>query len=415
MSHKTLINGTAYNVIGGTTLVNGTSYSISKGNTLVGGTAYSINFGSPVAYTDYTGVSNSGYTYGSRTSHSVAKYDENTLITYAQLTTSEVETQGYYLSVYTMNDGVASLASRIQSSIIYPNSPIVCKNGYIWLKAKEYNKCEVYTLSNNTLTLVASARLPYSQANTLYNFYSGYSLGISDDGLTIATITTCRDSATRQYIYLQTATLSGNTITTSTVDIGGYLTDLANLRAANPIYVSGNTWICAYNYRTGSGSYLYHHNVVEKVDANSSTITNLYNDGSASTSGVPVYAFKSDKNILCLIPTSGILVNYNMQNDSATTDTSFLILNNAYFAYQLYDNIISIFSTSSEYKILCDDLSYTEKTTDKLLSVMTKSVSPSSWYYNNYPTYQLNTCVFDNQYLVTNTSQGFQITKFELT
>lgn len=44
MSHKTLINGTAYNVIGGTTLVNGTNYSISKGNTLVGGTGYTINF-----------------------------------------------------------------------------------------------------------------------------------------------------------------------------------------------------------------------------------------------------------------------------------------------------------------------------------------------------------------------------------
>lgn len=47
MSHKTLINGTAYNVIGGKTLVGGTAYSISKGNTLVSGTAYDINFTPP--------------------------------------------------------------------------------------------------------------------------------------------------------------------------------------------------------------------------------------------------------------------------------------------------------------------------------------------------------------------------------
>lgn len=44
MAHKTLINGTAYEVSGGRTLVNGTGYKIDKGRTLVNGTGYDISF-----------------------------------------------------------------------------------------------------------------------------------------------------------------------------------------------------------------------------------------------------------------------------------------------------------------------------------------------------------------------------------
>lgn len=49
MSHKTMIDGVAYEIIGGKTLVSGTAYSIAKGKTLVGGTAYEVGFGSPMA------------------------------------------------------------------------------------------------------------------------------------------------------------------------------------------------------------------------------------------------------------------------------------------------------------------------------------------------------------------------------
>ena len=44
MAHKTLVNGTAYEVKGGKCLVNGTSYDIKKGRTLIGGTGYDITF-----------------------------------------------------------------------------------------------------------------------------------------------------------------------------------------------------------------------------------------------------------------------------------------------------------------------------------------------------------------------------------
>ena len=42
--HKTLVNGTTYEVKGGKCLVNGTVYSIKKGRTLIGGTGYDITF-----------------------------------------------------------------------------------------------------------------------------------------------------------------------------------------------------------------------------------------------------------------------------------------------------------------------------------------------------------------------------------
>ncbi len=47
MSHKTLVNGTSYDVKGGKCLVNGTSYDIKKGRTLIGGTGYDITFAPP--------------------------------------------------------------------------------------------------------------------------------------------------------------------------------------------------------------------------------------------------------------------------------------------------------------------------------------------------------------------------------
>lgn len=52
-AHKTLINGTAYDVKGGKCLVNGTVYNIKKGRTLINGTGYVINFEPDVSLTWY--------------------------------------------------------------------------------------------------------------------------------------------------------------------------------------------------------------------------------------------------------------------------------------------------------------------------------------------------------------------------
>lgn len=45
MAHRTMIDGTSYEVTGGKTLIDGTAYSIKSGKTLVGGTAYEVGFG----------------------------------------------------------------------------------------------------------------------------------------------------------------------------------------------------------------------------------------------------------------------------------------------------------------------------------------------------------------------------------
>lgn len=60
MAHKTLIGGTAYNIVGGTTLISGTSYRIPAGKTLIGGTAYSIALSPSTPYTldDWPGWDN---------------------------------------------------------------------------------------------------------------------------------------------------------------------------------------------------------------------------------------------------------------------------------------------------------------------------------------------------------------------
>ena len=60
MSHKTLVNGTVYEVDGGKTLIDGVAYSIDKGKTLVGGTAYEVGFAGPMATVAITG--SNGYT-----------------------------------------------------------------------------------------------------------------------------------------------------------------------------------------------------------------------------------------------------------------------------------------------------------------------------------------------------------------
>lgn len=50
MAHITKVNGTAYEILGGSTKVNGTDYDIIKGKTKVGGTNYDIDFTPPYTW-----------------------------------------------------------------------------------------------------------------------------------------------------------------------------------------------------------------------------------------------------------------------------------------------------------------------------------------------------------------------------
>ena len=57
MSHKTMIDGVAYEISGGKTLIGGTAYSIKNGKTLVGGTVYEVGFGPAMVTIKITGGS----------------------------------------------------------------------------------------------------------------------------------------------------------------------------------------------------------------------------------------------------------------------------------------------------------------------------------------------------------------------
>ena len=64
MAGKTLINGTAYTVKGGTTKVNGTGSKIARGKTKIDGTAWTIAFGRlPSGYTEVEYIKNTGASY----------------------------------------------------------------------------------------------------------------------------------------------------------------------------------------------------------------------------------------------------------------------------------------------------------------------------------------------------------------
>lgn len=64
MAHKTLINGTAYDISGGKAMVSGTGYDIASGRTLVGGTGYEIPFGGKLIPVNVKGGIASQATFG---------------------------------------------------------------------------------------------------------------------------------------------------------------------------------------------------------------------------------------------------------------------------------------------------------------------------------------------------------------
>lgn len=123
MAHKTLINGTAYEVNGGRTLINGTGYNIVSGKTLIGGTAYEIGIKSrqwqryeleivPGAYT-ITGVNSGTDNYTSLVSKKVyASYSFSADAGFYGTGTSATATSSNYSSYvgyYAINDNESEI------------------------------------------------------------------------------------------------------------------------------------------------------------------------------------------------------------------------------------------------------------------------------------------------------------------
>lgn len=84
MSHRTLVNGTAYEITGGKTLVDGTAYSISKGKTLVDGTAYEIKMGGGVCIFDFGTIT--------PTKNSILGFSSYTIVTTVSANPADIDT-----------------------------------------------------------------------------------------------------------------------------------------------------------------------------------------------------------------------------------------------------------------------------------------------------------------------------------
>lgn len=133
MAHKTVINGTEYEITGGTTLANGTKYQIRGGRTIVDGTGYAVEFASLVylkgdssfSLYDYARLTVEGTTYNLTRLDTYAKAGQEILIE-AYRKTDYTVVQSLYINnsyvtgvhsglfryTYVIPDGITKIAIR---------------------------------------------------------------------------------------------------------------------------------------------------------------------------------------------------------------------------------------------------------------------------------------------------------------
>lgn len=160
MAHKTLINGAAYEVTGGTTLVDGTKRTIKGGRTLVNGTGYDVPFIKGFTVTLKAGNGEqSGWGYGFTSSDSYKanmhiKYSIDGGVTWVELPENKQST----------NTVLATLSEV--SSIVFK---CLVSDGRTWCAGvgkttKTYEYAKVATKGVE----VTSAEIPVTQDTTFY-------------------------------------------------------------------------------------------------------------------------------------------------------------------------------------------------------------------------------------------------------
>lgn len=98
MSHKTMINGTLYEIDKGKSLVEGTIREIDHGKTLVGGTAYEVGFAPSTANVRITTPDNTNASFPNIIINGVNYNDTNTTYELVVPIGTVVEVGGYYLN-----------------------------------------------------------------------------------------------------------------------------------------------------------------------------------------------------------------------------------------------------------------------------------------------------------------------------
>ena len=192
MAHKTIINGTSYDVKGGKCLVNGTSYDIKKGRTLIGGTGYDITFGPPLPMPvkgDLITMNLDGTERQYRVLsvngnvckvlgmwdnlHSAWRKDYNTTTTMGTLTVAKYE--GSTLDTYLNTTWYNTLTSATKAAIVPEN--VVC-DAWSWDDAGDPDYTGTYGTSvpgteNYTISKYAGGTLNIGNRNV-------FALGVQD-------------------------------------------------------------------------------------------------------------------------------------------------------------------------------------------------------------------------------------------
>lgn len=129
-THKTLVNGTVYEVKGGKCLVNGTVYSIKKGRTLIAGTGYDITFEEPASKSWYLNEGLSGtvdatviFKSSDGTSYVRIKYGFNGNLGFYTLQYFSTASETDPLWVYAQNNGQNRWRDTAKRTITFDEPP----------------------------------------------------------------------------------------------------------------------------------------------------------------------------------------------------------------------------------------------------------------------------------------------------
>lgn len=129
-AHKTLVNGTVYEVKGGKCLVNGTGYSVKKGRTLINGTGYDITFEEPASKSWYLNEGLSGtvdatviFKSSDGTSYVRIKYGFNGNLGFYTLQYFSTASETDPLWVYAQNNGQNRWRDTAKRTITFDEPP----------------------------------------------------------------------------------------------------------------------------------------------------------------------------------------------------------------------------------------------------------------------------------------------------
>ena len=178
MAHKTLINGTKYDVSGGICKVSGTGYNVKGGKTLVGGTLRNITF--DVTWAKYNCTKGNTYAEATPSSGTTQKTYSTGATVSACSSYSFSETQGYTGNATAYSVGNSSLEGKY---IVSPTSVLLITN---WGYTMSNNVINGYVLTRREVAAAEVVDTFYTKGDTLYNEISAEYGQLPENGTLIS-------------------------------------------------------------------------------------------------------------------------------------------------------------------------------------------------------------------------------------